>query len=257
MPDPRAANVISLMDGPQPGGAVSALLPIEARDLTYIAGGNALVQGVDLTLAAAGITVVMGPNGAGKSILLRLLHGLLAPSAGSVRFAGRPLDDGLRRRQAMVFQKPVLLRRSVAANVDFVLGLRGRADAGRRRALLAQAGLEGQADQPARLLSGGEQQRLALARALASGPEVLFMDEPTASLDPGSTQRIEHIAAAARDARTKVIFITHDPGQARRLAEDVVFMHRGRVLEHTPADQFFAQPACREAADYMAGRLVL
>ena len=232
-------------------------LPIEARGLTYEAGGQRLVDGVDLTLAGAGITVVMGPNGAGKSLLLRLLHGLLAPAAGSVTCAGRPQGEEVRRRQAMVFQKPVLLRRSVAANIDFVLGLRDGRDAGRRDELLEFAGLTGHAAKPARLLSGGEQQRLALARALATRPEVLFMDEPTASLDPASTLRIEEIACAVRDQGTKIVFITHDMGQARRLAEDVVFMHRGRVLEHAGAAAFFARPASPEAAGYMAGRIVL
>ena len=157
----------------------------------------------------------------------------------------------------MVFQRAVMLRRSVAANIDFVLRLRGRADPARRREILEHAGLADRADQPARLLSGGEQQRLALARALATKPDVLFMDEPTSNLDPASTLVIEDITKAARDRGTKIVFITHDMGQARRLADDVVFMHRGKVLEHSPAAAFFNQPASAEAGDYMAGKIIL
>jgi tungstate transport system ATP-binding protein len=199
----------------------------------------------------------MGPNGAGKSLLLRLLHGLIEPASGTVTWGGQAIDEAVRRRQAMVFQRPVLLRRSVAANIDFVLKLRGEKDVPRRREILELAGLSGHADQPARLLSGGEQQRLALARALATEPEILFMDEPTANLDPASTLRIEEIVMQARDSGTKIIFITHDIGQARRLAGDVVFMHRGRILEHSPASVFFNRPASAEAEDYMAGNLIL
>jgi tungstate transport system ATP-binding protein len=241
---------------PVPAQAL-ALMPLRVRGLCYAAGGARLLDGVELTLGTRGITVIMGPNGAGKSLLLRLLHGLIAPSAGTVLWNGAPLGPQVRRRQAMVFQKPVLLRRSVAANLDFVLRARGGADPVRRDALLRHVGLESRAAQPARLLSGGEQQRLALARALATGPEVLFLDEPTASLDPASVLKIEETARAARAAGTKVIFVTHDIGQARRLAGDVVFLDRGRVAEHAPAGRFFGAPATRAARDYLAGRLVL
>ena len=252
----RPANVIDLRNT-QDSGAGADLFPLVVRDLTYQAGGAVLVRGIDLTLEAGGITVIMGPNGAGKSLLLRLMHGLLEPSGGGVTWGGRPLDEAVRRRQAMVFQRPVLLRRSVAANIDFVLRLRGGKDPARRRDILDHVGLADRADQPARRLSGGEQQRLAMARALATKPDVLFMDEPTASLDPASTLVIEDIAKAARDRGTKIVFITHDMGQARRLADDVVFMHRGKVLEHSPAAAFFNQPASAEAGDYMAGKIIL
>ncbi|MEQ9172906.1 MAG: ATP-binding cassette domain-containing protein [Rhodospirillales bacterium] len=256
MPDLRPANVIDLRGKPD-SGAGADLFPAAVADLTYQAGGTVLIKGIDLTLNADGVTVIMGPNGAGKSLLLRLMHGLLEPSGGHVTWGGHLLDDAIRRRQAMVFQRAVMLRRSVAANIDFVLRLRGRADPARRREILQHAGLADRADQPARLLSGGEQQRLALARALATEPDVLFMDEPTSNLDPASTLVIEDITKAARDRGTKIIFITHDMGQARRLADDVVFMHRGKVLEHSPAAAFFNQPASAEAGDYMAGKIIL
>jgi tungstate transport system ATP-binding protein len=234
-----------------------ALLPLAVRGLAYAVRGTRLVDGIDLDVGADGITVIMGPNGAGKSLLLRLLNGLLAPSAGSILWNGAPLDVGVRRRQALVFQRPVLLRRSALANVEFVLRLAPRRAAGRARELLARVGLETQAERPARRLSGGEQQRLALARALALEPAVLLMDEPTASLDPASVAVIEAIVTQAAGNGTKVLFVTHDLGQARRLADDVVFLHHGRVTEHSAAATFFASPASRQAGDYLAGRLVL
>lgn len=229
----------------------------ETRGLTYRAGGKTLIDGIDLRTPEDTLTVVMGPNGAGKSLLLRLMHGLIEPTAGSVFWGGRSMDDAVRRRQAMVFQRPVLLRRSVAANIDFVLGLRKSATPERTRQILEEVGLADRAAQPARLLSGGEQQRLALARALALDPEVLFMDEPTASLDPSSTAAIETIVLRAHRRGTKVLFVTHDLGQARRLAGDIVFLSGGRLVEHSAAEHFFDRPDTREARDYLEGRLIL
>lgn len=227
------------------------------RDVSLNVGDKALVRGANLTLGGDGITMIMGPNGAGKSLLLKLAHGLTPATAGQVLWGEQPLDDTARRAQAMVFQKPVVLRRSVAANVDFVLKARGIRDAARRDALLDHVGLLGHARQPARLLSGGEQQRLALARALALKPKVMLLDEPTASLDPASVLKIEEIVQEAHSAGTKIIFVTHDPGQAGRLADDIVFVHRGRVHEHGPADMFLSRPETPEARDFLQGRIVV
>ena len=238
-----------------PAGTAS-LLPLRVEGLSYAAGGARLVDGVDLTLRGGGITVILGPNGAGKSLLLRLLNGLIAPTAGTILWDGAPLSDAVRRRQAMVFQKPVLLRRSAGANIDFALAARGRKDPDRREALLRHVGLGGRGRTPARRLSGGEQQRLALARALATEPDVLFLDEPTASLDPASTLRIEEVVAGYAASGGKAVFVTHDLAQARRLADDVVFLHAGRVAEHAPAARFFAGPVSPAARDFLAGRLV-
>lgn len=238
-------------------GRVAPILPGEARGLVLDVDGTRLIDGVDLRLATPGVTVIMGPNGAGKSLLLRLLHGMMPPTAGRVSWGGASLTEAVRARQAMVFQRPVLLRRSVAANIDFVLKLRGAAAADRRDFLLDHVGLGEHAAVPARLLSGGEQQRLALARALAIDPEVLFLDEPTASLDPASMHRIEQIVGVASENGTKVVFVTHEQNQAERLADDVVFLHRGRVLEHTAADRFFDRPESDAARDYLSGRILL
>ena len=243
--------------GLHPAGIGTAPPALAVRGLSYEAAGVRLLRGVDLTLSAGGVTVILGPNGAGKSLLLRLIHGLIEPAAGTILWDGAPLSAELRRRQAMVFQKPVLLRRSVASNVDFALASRGARDPARRDALLRRVGLSGRGRDPARRLSGGEQQRLALARALATGPEVLLLDEPTASLDPASTLTIEEVVARHAASGAKVVFVTHDIAQARRLADDVVFLQAGRVAEHAPAACFFAGPASAAARDHLAGRLPL
>ena len=238
--------------GPEP-----TVLPGEARGLSYRVADTQLIDNVDLTLAAGTLTVMMGPNGAGKSLMLRLMHGMVMPTAGEVLWGGKPLSDSVRMHQAMVFQRPVLLRRSVAANIRFVLNLRKTKTNKRIEDILNEVGLSNRAHQPARLLSGGEQQRLCLARALALDPQILFLDEPTASLDPASTAAIEGIVRKAHERGTKIIFVTHDIGQARRLADDVVFLERGRLTEHTPSQQFFENPESQAARDYLAGRLVL
>ncbi len=252
---------------PEGGGRIVAetradgdgLLPLAVEGLVFEAGGRRLIDGLDLQLQAGPLTVVLGPNGAGKSLLLRLLHGLIAPAAGRISWAGRAPDRALRLRQALVFQRPVLLRRSVAANLRYALaahGIRGAERQARAEQWLARAGLAGLARRPARLLSGGEQQRLALARALACAPEVLLLDEPTASLDPASALAIESLIRAARDVGTKVVLVTHDLAQARRLAEQVVFLDRGRVEEVAPAEAFFDRPGSERARAFVAGRLV-
>lgn len=234
-----------------------APLPLETKALTFDMERKRILDDVCIKLSDRSFTVLMGPNGAGKSVLLRLLHGLLKPTSGTIFWGAMPLDDAVREKQAMVFQKPILLRRSVAANLDYVLKAKGRARQEKRQELLERVGLADLARQPARLLSGGEQQRLALARALAVEPRILLMDEPTASLDPASVKLIEEIVQGIHRRGTKVIFITHDIGQARRLADDVVFLHRGRVVEHTKADQFFAGPSSNAAKAYLDGQIVI
>lgn len=242
-----------------PAGVAEAtlppLLPLSVRGLSLRFAGGAVLDGLDLDLRPGGCTVILGPNGAGKSLLLKLLHGLMAPSGGTVSWNGTGAAQAT-GRQALVFQKPVLLRRSVAANLDFVLKARGRprhlCDG-----LLDHVGLAHKARQPARLLSGGEAQRLALARALATDPEVLLLDEPTASLDPASVLVIERIVTEARDRGVRIVFVTHDLGQAKRMADDVVFLHRGRVVEHAAADAFFSGPRDAAARDYLGGRIVV
>ena len=236
-----------------------ALLPLKVSQLVYAVNGTRLINGIDLTLTADTRTVIMGANGAGKSLLLRLWHGLLTPTSGHIQWGDSVPGEAVRRRQAMVFQRPVLLRRSVKANLRFALEL--RCDTHDRPQRLAQllelAGLSGVAHRPARVLSAGEQQRLAMVRALSLEPEVLFLDEPSASLDPASVAAIETLIRTADTGGVKIILVTHDIGQARRLADEVVFVHRGQIAEHTPASEFFQQPHSEAARAYLEGRIIV
>ena len=235
-------------------------LPVEVRGLAYETGGKRVIDNIDLMIDTRLITAIMGPNGAGKSILLRLMHGLIVPTKGEILWAGQHMNQILARRQSMVFQRPVLLRRSVAANISHALALRGIERGERTNRVdeaLKLAGLENRASTPARVLSGGEQQRLCLARALSLRPDVLFLDEPTSSLDPASTLAIERLLLDAQRRGIKVILVTHDVGQARRIAHDVIFLHHGRAIEHQDSDSFFADPHSDEARAFLRGGLVL
>jgi tungstate transport system ATP-binding protein len=218
----------------------------------------AILDAVSLELADDAITVLIGPNGAGKSTLLRLAMGLVQATSGRITWGGR--TDVPPTRRAIMFQRPTMLRRSAAGNVFYALAAAGcpRARRAERVAdLLDVVGLKHVAGRPARRLSGGEQQRLALARALARDPDVLFLDEPTASLDPAATKAIEDLIAAVAARGIKVVMATHDLGEARRLGRSIVLMHRGRIVEHAPAAQFFAVPQTTEAARFVAGELLV
>jgi tungstate transport system ATP-binding protein len=233
-------------------------LPISLDAATVRAGAVTILDRITLMVVPGEPTLLVGPNGSGKSTLIRLGMGLIKASAGRVLWGGRTLDDG--KRRAMVFQRPVMLRRTVAENVAYALASRGvprGEQAERTSALLERVGLAQLSSRAARRLSGGEQQRLALARALARDPEVLFLDEPTASLDPASTKAVEDIVRATAASGVKIVMATHDLGQARRLAGDIVFLVRGRVIEHALAKDFFASPATSEAASFLRGDLVI
>lgn len=228
------------------------MLPLAIRQLEFAVNQTMLLQRIDLDLRHNGISVIMGHNGAGKSLLLRCMHGLLQPTGGSILWNGKPADDqAVRQKQAMVFQKPLMLNRSVKANIDYVLKLR-RKPLRLSTQFLKSAGLDGKEKQPARSLSGGEQQRLAIARALATEPHVLFLDEPTANLDPTATLKIEALVAQVSQQSIKVIMVTHDIAQARRLADDVLFLHQGSLAEYTTAASFFDQPQSVAAQDYLS-----
>lgn len=230
-----------------------SILPLVLDRVSYAINGTALVNELSVTLTAGSRTVILGPNGAGKSLTLRLCHGLLQPTAGSVRWSGVFSGDPM-RRQAMVFQRPVMLRRSALANVAYGLKLAGMAKAERKErasAMLDRVGLLALADRPARSMSGGEQQRVALARAWALQPEVLFLDEPTASLDPVASRAVEAIIAAIHEAGTKIVMTTHNLAQARRLADEILFLDRGRLIERTAAGQFFRAPTTPEATAFL------
>ena len=233
----------------------SSLLPIRVTDLRITKGGRSVLGGVNLIIDEPGITVIMGPNGAGKSMLLRSLHGLIAPDQGLITLGDLTVADS-RDDQAMVFQKPVMLRRTVLQNLAFAAPEIAKADPQRLINALESVHLADLIDQPARMLSGGEQQRLALVRALLSEPSLLLLDEATASLDPASVILIESLVKAKSAQGTKVILVSHDQGQARRLADEIVFIFRGEVAEHSPAAQFFNAPQTPAAKAYLAGEIL-
>lgn len=227
----------------------------ELDNVIYKSGSQVLVDGLSFSLRNGGITALMGPNGAGKTLTLRLLARLLLPSQGHVKACGLSADE-----IAFVFQKPVLLRRSVEANLFHALKLYGmhkKDRASEAVKLLKLSDLEHLSKRSARRLSGGEQQRLAMVRALAAQPKLLLLDEPTASLDPQATASIEQLIKQAAHNGTKVVLVTHDPGQAKRLASDVVFMSNGSAREHAAAKTFFDNPQSVEAEAYLAGRLLI
>ena len=251
--DRNAVEAATRADAPQ-----APLL--RARGLCFDAGGKRLVDRIDADILPHRRTVIMGANGTGKSLLLRLLHGLIQPTEGKVLWEGRPLDREGRRAQAMVFQRPVMLRRSALANLRFALAVRGvdRPERAAREAeAIDRARLGDLAHRPARVLSGGEQQRLAVARALACAPRVLFLDEPTASLDPASTHAIEQQVREAHENGVTIVLVTHDVGQARRLGDDLLFLHAGQVVESGRAGEVLDAPRSEPARAWLEDRLYL
>ncbi|QDY69549.1 ATP-binding cassette domain-containing protein [Qingshengfaniella alkalisoli] len=242
-----------LIDDDLATAEVASLPPplLEARGLSYAVYRKPIIHNLDLRVEPNRRLVILGANGSGKTTLLRLLHGLILPSSGHI-------ETNTLHPNAMVFQKPTLLRRSVRANLDFALKAYGVARTARRQSVtdaLACARLQEKADQPARSLSGGEQQRLACARALACRPSILFLDEPTASLDPASTQMIEAQLEAATADGVTLVLVTHDAGQARRMADDIIFLHAGRIVERQSAVDFFNTPRSASAQAWLAGEL--
>jgi tungstate transport system ATP-binding protein len=233
-------------------------LPLVFAEARILAGEVPILDGVSMTFGAGAPSILIGPNGSGKTTLLRAAMGLLPLSSGRVTWGGR--EQAAPERRAILFQRPVMLRRSAAGNVRYALAAAGVPRAQRTariEELLALVGLEKFADRPARRMSGGEQQRLALARALACDPTLLFLDEPTASLDPAATKAIEDIIRTVTARGVKVILSTHDLGQAKRLGGDVALLHRGRLIEHVPLTEFFAHPRTEEARKFVAGELLV
>lgn len=233
-------------------------LPICLMKVSVHVKHHVLLRGIDLDLTPGPPTVLVGPNGSGKTTLLRVAMGLLTPTSGRITWNGQESSKPVGR--AFMFQRPVMLRRTVQANITYALAAAGhnRAKrAARADELLASVGLETVADRPARHLSGGERQRLSLARALAKDPTVLFLDEPTASLDPAATQSIEQLLLAASERGVKIVMSTHDLHEARRLAGDVVLLHRGTIIEAAAAAKFFTEPSTELARRFLAGDLLL
>jgi tungstate transport system ATP-binding protein len=211
---------------------------------------------VSLTLQRGERLVLLGANGSGKTSLLRLLHGLVGHRGERRVHALQP--EGRLPVCAMLFQRPFLLSLSVRWNLRLALWLRGVPKAEREprtRQALRRVGLESLAARPARALSGGQQQRLALARAWALQPDILFLDEPTASLDPSAKREVEALIDTIAAEGVTVVMSTHNLGQAKRLASRVIYLEAGRLVVDLPVERFFKDQLPDEAAQFLKGEL--
>ncbi|MDC0975732.1 ATP-binding cassette domain-containing protein [Alphaproteobacteria bacterium] len=233
------------------------LTPIRFKDLSVILGQKIILDKINCKIKSNSITAVLGPNGAGKSIFLQTINGLISIQSGRLTFNSMEKNQEIRKQQALVFQNPVLLRRTVMANMQFVLNLRNRESNQLLKNILDKVGLEGYEKKSARLLSGGEKQRLSMARALVVNPHLLLLDEPTANLDPYSLNLIEDLVLEENSIGKTVIFTTHDMSQAKRLATDVIFLNKGKVLEQTVSKTFFKSPKTLQAQKYINGEILI
>ncbi len=234
------------------------VLPLQLKHLHFSKKGTTLLNDIDVSIESKSVTIILGPNGAGKSLLLRIAHGLEIPNKGSLQWNSL-IPQPQQSWRAYILQKPVLLRRSVRANLEYVLSLHDipKTEYNQRiNDALSHTGMRHLADRSARVLSGGEQQRLNIARAWILNPKVILLDEPTAELDPSGTAAIELLIETIAQQGTKIIMTTHDLGQARRLANDILFLHQGKLIEHSLANSFFKQPQTKNARDFIAGKLI-
>ena len=233
-------------------------MPIKVKKLNFEKVHRKLLKDISCEIKGKGITIILGPNGAGKTLFLKCLHGLINSSAGEITFANKTLNTNVRKQQSMVFQSPILLRRSVFKNISFALQQRTKIiNKEKILNVLKRVDLLNMVNENAIFLSGGEKQRLSLARAIVTLPKVLFLDEATSNLDPYSIQIIENIIKEVNKQGTKVIAVTHDLLQAKRLAHDIIFINKGKVCEFTGAKIFFSKPKSKEGKLFMAGKLIV
>lgn len=230
-------------------------LPIYIKDLSLILDERKILSSLNLSINSDDVTVIMGPNGAGKSIFLKILNGILTPSSGCVTWNNKKQFSDTINTQAFVFQKPILLRRSVIANLDYMDSVLGYKKKISKDRLLDIVQLKKQKNQPARMLSLGEQQRLSLIRSLMLRPNLLLLDEPTANLDPASTKIIEDIILNLKMMGIKIIFVTHNILQAKRIADEIIFLNEGKMVEHLNKQEFFSNSKSIEVQNYLNGIL--
>ncbi|MBO9395479.1 ATP-binding cassette domain-containing protein [Shimia sp. R9_2] len=237
---------------------VETILPLSVENAVVRRRGKVLVGPINAEVSETGLTIVMGPNGAGKTTLLRLLHGMERLASGG-QLKWQVPEPQARGQQGFLFQAPIMMRRSALENVAYPLTVHGvsRKDARKQAAeWLARVGLQDSADKQATVLSGGERQKLALARALIRQPQILFLDEPCANLDGRATREFEALLHSVHEEGTRIVMSTHDIGQARRLAQDVWFIHHGQILEATSAELFFEDPKSKEARAFLKGDII-
>ncbi|MFT6559135.1 ATP-binding cassette domain-containing protein [Sneathiella sp.] len=237
---------------------MTSLFPVALRAVTVGRKKETLIGPIDLVIEGEGCTILMGPNGSGKTTLLRLLHGLERPKTGSVDWQDNSVSA--QKQQSFVFQSPTIMRRSVLENILYPLKVRNVPQQSALKTAeiwLEKVGLLPVMHQKADVLSGGEKQKLAAARALITGPSLLFLDEPTANLDGASTLAIEGLVKEAMEQGTKIIMATHDIGQAKRLATEILFMHHGKLKEQTAAEAFFVKPCTEDALVFLNGGILL
>ena len=230
-------------------------LPIYIKDLSLILDERKILSSLNLSINSDDVTVIMGPNGAGKSIFLKILNGILTPTSGCITWNNKKQFSDTLNTQAFVFQKPILLRRSVIANLDYMDSVLGYKKKISKDRLLEIVQLKKQKNQPARMLSLGEQQRLSLVRSLMLRPNLLLLDEPTANLDPASTKIIEDIILNLKMMGIKIIFVTHNILQAKRIADDIIFLNEGKMVEHLDKQEFFSNSKSIEVQNYLNGKL--
>ena len=230
-------------------------LPIYIKDLSLILDERKILSSLNLSINSDDVTVIMGPNGAGKSIFLKILNGILTPTSGCITWNNKKQFSDTLNTQAFVFQKPILLRRSVIANLDYMDSVLGNKKKISKDRLLKIVQLKKQKNQPARMLSLGEQQRLSLIRSLMLRPNLLLLDEPTANLDPASTKIIEDIVLNLKKMGIKIIFVTHNILQAKRIADEIIFLNEGKMVEHLNKQEFFSNSKSIEVQNYLNGIL--
>ena len=234
-----------------------SLTPIVVSNLSILLNEIKILDKINCKIHNESIIAILGPNGAGKSMFLKSINGLIGVESRKIYFNSREINDHIRKDMALVFQKPTLLRRTVLENMQFVLEKKNKISNLQITNLLQRVGLDIYKYKPARLLSGGEQQRLSLARALLINPSILLLDEPTANLDPYSLNLIEEIILDENKKGKTIILTTHDMGQAKRLAKEILFFNKGKLLEQTKAINFFTKPKTKEAQSYINGKILL